>query len=165
MNYYLWISGSEQGPYTIEQIRAAVADGTIEAQQTARTEDSGDWKPLSQIARLSDPKPAPPAAPTTSSANTKPSAAQPPRFQSSDLVGFFKFFAVLDFIAGGIGILMVFGGNASERVTGIILVASGIGGGFFLLGFAKIIECLHEMVFRLRNLERMTANSQSNPAP
>ena len=72
MNYYLWISGAEQGPYDIEQIRAAVADGTIDAQQTARTEDSSDWKPLSQIARLNTPKPTAPAAKPAQAAAPKP---------------------------------------------------------------------------------------------
>ena len=56
MKYYLWVAHQEQGPYTIEQIRAAVDDGTINNRQTARTEDSADWKPLADIATLNPPK-------------------------------------------------------------------------------------------------------------
>ena len=78
MNYYLWISGAEQGPYDIEQIRAAVADGTIDAQQTARTEDSADWKPLSQIARLHQSKQAAATTATHSQTSTKPAASHTP---------------------------------------------------------------------------------------
>lgn len=53
MNYYLWISGAEHGPYTVEQIRDGLADGTIDAQQTARAEDSAEWKQLSEFVRVS----------------------------------------------------------------------------------------------------------------
>ena len=52
MNYFLWFSGQEHGPYTEEQIRAAVDDGTINSQETARIEDSSEWKPLSELVRL-----------------------------------------------------------------------------------------------------------------
>ena len=56
MNYYLWISGEEHGPYTLDQIRAAVNDGTVNAQQTARAADSSEWKPLSQVVDLAPAK-------------------------------------------------------------------------------------------------------------
>ena len=57
MNYYLWISGQEHGPHTLEQIQQSIDDGDINTLQTARTEDSSDWKPLHQIARLKHPTP------------------------------------------------------------------------------------------------------------
>ncbi len=90
-NYFLWISGAEHGPYTIEQIRTAVADGTIDAHQTARTEGGTDWKPLDQIARVAAPKPAKPATPaakptaaaSTPATTTKPTSAATPTAASS----------------------------------------------------------------------------------
>jgi len=130
-------------------------------------EGSEDWKPLSAFIRPTAKPEAttttPSATQTPSNANTSRSASQPPQLQSSSLVVVFRFFAVLDFIAGAWGILMVLNGaNSTESFTGIVLFASGVGGGFLLLGFAKVIECLHEMVFRLRNLERLAAHPQSN---
>jgi hypothetical protein len=73
MNYILWISGQEHGPYTLEQIQQSIDDGGITPQQTARIEDGVDWKPIQQIARLKHPTPKKPepkltmasAAPTT----------------------------------------------------------------------------------------------------
>lgn len=163
MNYYLWISGTEHGPYTLEQIRAAVADGTINVQQTARTEDSNDWKPLSQIARVTEPKATPAAQP----AQTPPKPAPTPAtktsggFRSSSLVAVFQFFAVLNFIAAGIGLLI---GLIGQSGAGWVVFASGIGSGFLLLGFATVIDSLQEMVVRLRNLERAATptNGQHN---
>jgi hypothetical protein len=52
MNYYLWINGKEQGPYTLEQIQQALDRGDITPQQTARTDESANWEPLEQIAAL-----------------------------------------------------------------------------------------------------------------
>lgn len=56
MNYYLWIAGKEHGPYTPDQIKEAVLEGTVTVQQTARRADSHDWVPLGTIAEV----PAPP---------------------------------------------------------------------------------------------------------
>lgn len=79
MNYYLWISGEEHGPYALEQIRAAVENGTINAQQTARTEDNSDWKPISQLVHLTAAKPA--AKPQQPAQQSKP--AQAPTTQTT----------------------------------------------------------------------------------
>jgi hypothetical protein len=52
MNYFLWFSGQEHGPYTLEEIQQSIAAGDINPQQTARREDSKVWKPIQQIAPL-----------------------------------------------------------------------------------------------------------------
>ena len=74
MNYYLWIDGQEHGPYTLEQILAAVADGSISPSQTARTEDSSEWKPLQDIVNLrrEPPKQPPPPAPKPTKGEDEP---------------------------------------------------------------------------------------------
>lgn len=65
MNYFLWISGHEHGPYSLAEIQQSIDNGEINALQTAREEDSSDWKPLHQIARLKHPTPQKPQAKET----------------------------------------------------------------------------------------------------
>jgi hypothetical protein len=57
MNYYLWIAGKEHGPYTLEQVKEAVLEGTVTIHQTARREDSHDWVPLGTLVEF-PPEPA-----------------------------------------------------------------------------------------------------------
>ena len=156
MNYFLWTNGKEHGPYTLEQIQRAIDSGKINPQQTARTGDSTDWQPLHQIADLKfTPQKPPPPAP-----RKIPPVSNQSDFKGSTLAVFFQVFAILDFLAAAFGILACIVGNSNERSVGVIAIVSGIGGGFMLLAFFKVIECLHEMVFRLRNIER--ALNQTN---
>ena len=73
MKYYLWINGSEQGPYTLEQIQQSIERGDISQHQTSRTEESTTWDTLEQIAPLEKrvPKQSP-----RSPATTTPDARQ-----------------------------------------------------------------------------------------
>jgi len=66
-----------------------------------------------------------------------------------------KVFAVLDFLAAALGILLIFSPRSDERYIGWLLASLGIGGGVVLLAFAKIVECLHETVYRLRSIQRL----------
>ncbi len=87
-------------------------------------------------------------------AATAAAAATPIRpFRGSALSGWFIFFAILDFIAAAVGLLMAFTGSAGEVGTGVTLFAVGISGAFLFLALAKILDYLREAVFRLRNLE------------
>ena len=56
MNYYLWISGKEEGPYSAEQIRAGIKDGSIKYNQPAHEEGSVEWTAISTIFGLKIPK-------------------------------------------------------------------------------------------------------------
>ena len=78
-----------------------------------------------------------------------------PPLDGSIVAGFLIFFSVLDFLGAGLGILLWFGGNSAENQFGIVLLIGGISGGFVLLAFAKIIQCLHEAAYRLRNIQDM----------
>jgi hypothetical protein len=66
-------------------------------------------------------------------------------------------FAVIDFLVGGIGLLSGAAGLASETGggSGLIVAAIGFSGGFALLAFAKVINCLHESAYRLRNIQKL----------
>jgi len=96
--YILWIDGAEHGPYTIEQIKAAVSGGTINPQQTARTESSAEWLPLSQIAPLTPAPSADQAAGKAAPAAKNPAKPAPAIGNTSTLVSVVAIF-LLVFIA------------------------------------------------------------------
>ena len=52
MDIYLWKDGAESGPYSEQDIREAVANGSIQSQQTARSSEGGDWLPLETLLSL-----------------------------------------------------------------------------------------------------------------
>ena len=59
-----------------------------------------------------------------------------------------KVFSAINFLLGIIGLLMLLGNS----MFGFSLSVSGIGGGFTLLAFAKVVDYLHEMVHLLRKI-------------
>ncbi len=52
MDIYIWKDGAESGPYSEQDIREAVASGSISPQQTARSSEGGDWLPLETLLSL-----------------------------------------------------------------------------------------------------------------
>jgi fatty acid desaturase len=88
--------------------------------------------------------------------NTPPTARKAPQsFKKSAVAGWLTFFAVLDFIAAGLGLLLVFSNNAAENRVGWVLLPIGLSSGFVALAFAKIVNCLHESTYRLQNIEKL----------
>ena len=47
--YYVLVSGKEYGPYEPSDLKAALAENTIEADCLVRAGLSGDWKPVSDV--------------------------------------------------------------------------------------------------------------------
>jgi hypothetical protein len=91
-------------------------------------------------------------------------AVQLAKYEPSGLVAFFNPLAVISIILGCLGLTVaITTGDPQERMIGFVL-SSGLGSGFFLLGLGKVIDCLDEMVFRLRRLEGITAKLQINQA-
>jgi len=141
MDYYIHNpGGSDRGPFTLEQLQTKLASGIFDSKTRVRMGASESYRPLSQVID----------SPLASDAHV---AASVRPFRGSALSGWFIFFAVLDFIAATIGLLMAFMGSGSEVATGVTLFAVGISGGFLFLALAKILDYLGEAVFRLRNLE------------
>lgn len=93
--------------------------------------------------------------------SSPPTLPQPDQLQNSTLAGFLKWLAFLSIFVGVIGLLMSMSSNSDDRSNGLALFLPGVGGGVSLLALAKVIECLHEIVFRLRNIERI-ARRQSH---
>ena len=93
------------------------------------------------------PSPAPPKAPV---ANPSQRAVS-----ESALAGWFTFLAILNFIAGGWGLLLILAGNTAENQLGWILLPVGLNGGFLALAFAKIINCVHNAAYRLQQIQTL----------
>ncbi len=47
--YYVLVSGKEYGPYEPSDLKAALAENTIEADCLVKAGISGDWKPVSDV--------------------------------------------------------------------------------------------------------------------
>jgi hypothetical protein len=134
MNYYLWIAGKEHGPYTIVQVREAVLEGTITAQQTARREDSNDWVPLGSIMEVPNSSAAPDLNPPISVKMNKPSVKDHLRYIRENscyqvLRSIIEICIALVILAAAIGGL---GGGAlllrdGKTEAGLIQIAAGIG--------------------------------------
>src|ERR1035437_10295366 len=64
--YNLSVDGNESGPYTLTQLQAMWASGTINAAAFWWTEGLGDWQPLSTLeVRLGPPATSPALPPRT----------------------------------------------------------------------------------------------------
>ena len=79
----------------------------------------------------------------------------PPKLKESAIAGILIVFAILDFLAAILGIVLISSHLSGERQFGWLLVFAGFGGGVVLLAFAKIVECLHEAVYRLRSIQSL----------
>lgn len=129
MNYFLWFSGQEHGPYTLEEIQQSIDTGDINPQQTARREDSKVWKPIQQIAPLRSTSS---AAKQTASVEQLQSATT-----DSDSTTQKRLSTYLDFIRGhssyGILRLVIYASTALSilglLIGGVILLAAEQGGG------------------------------------
>lgn len=86
--------------------------------------------------------------------NQEPKASFP-ALSESKISTWLLGFAVINFIVAVIGAIRIFGGDREESGLGWILAVLGTSGGFALLAFAKIIDCLHESTYRLRNIQKL----------
>jgi hypothetical protein len=67
--------GAEHGPYSLDAIREAIANGSIDPHQPARSSQGGDWRPLESLLSLD-------AAPLHST----PTASPPSPLPESDAI-------------------------------------------------------------------------------
>ena len=156
MNYYLWMSGEEHGPYSLDQIQKSIDDGDINPQQTARTEDSADWKPLHQIARLKlptpkKPEPKPAQQPALAAQNPKAVASHLADIRRNSCYKVLRSVIEISFVLGliGVGFSAVYTlitGRASERIfagglgiLGIILLTAAYQSALVLIDIADTL--------------------------
>ena len=68
--YYVLVSGKEYGPYEPSDLKAALAENTIESDCLVRAGLSGEWKPVTDVVGSSAPKRIPPKGITAVRRNT-----------------------------------------------------------------------------------------------
>ena len=160
MKYLLWIDGKQNGPYESERIRELLLEGRVASVTLCHQENGvGEWCPISDFPEITNP-PKPPEpitppieSPASTTAITKPAFSLPP-IETPGVASALTFFAVLDFIGGFVGGLMV--GTAEYHPNpglGLLIFVSGVLSGLILLGFAAIVENTKESAQRLRRIE------------
>ena len=163
MNYYSYYytdkNGEVVGPVSGQQLQELVDSGLTPEDSQACYEGSTDWKPLSAFIR-----PTPKLKATDrihSPGNEKAKPSQPLEFRGSSLAQVFVFLGAINFAAG---LMMLFWAinSPSGGSAGLVLFATCIGSSLFCFAIAKVIQCLEEMVFRLRNLERLNTHLQNS---
>jgi len=116
MDIHLRKDGAEHGPYSLDAIREAIANGSIDPQQPARSREGGDWLPLETLLSLD-------AAPLHST----PAASPPCPVRESDAFNAPKsLLAKCSLVVAGIGFLGMYvtgggflaGEPASPRLHG-----------------------------------------------
>jgi hypothetical protein len=78
MNIYVHRDGQENGPYTEEEARRFLAEGSLLADDWAWLEGASDWAPLSQVIEVVPPVPPPAPVPADPPA-ARPKVFIPPR--------------------------------------------------------------------------------------
>ena len=148
MNYYLWTAGREHGPYTLEQVKEAVIEGTITLQQTARREDTHDWVSLGSIVEL----PSTPIADGVADPDSAPAIALP-KWDVKDYLGYLRenscygvlrgiieVFAALVIVAAVfamIGGILFLTKPEREIAAGLYQLGAGIGALILIIGLRQ----------------------------
>lgn len=146
MNYYLWIAGKEHGPYSLDQVKEAVIEGTVTVQQTARRGDSNDWVPLGTIIEF---VPEPGEAAVVTSDSSEPVAA--PKWNVKDYLAYIRdnscygvlrsIIEVCTALALIAAIFSIIGGALflikQEIASGLYAVGSGVAGLIVIAGIRQ----------------------------
>jgi hypothetical protein len=154
MDIYLWKDGAERGPYSLDELREAVAKGEIDRRQTARLDSATEWQPLDALVSIDEPEqPAPSVAPAPlpTVASPEQSAAGPNAPPESLLPGCFRVFSVLPFLAAFVSGCVALSGK--DAGTYLILFGANLLSGVVMLAAALTLDYLREIVLMLRRIE------------
>jgi membrane protein YdbS with pleckstrin-like domain len=143
--------GKQLGPYSLDEARALVLAGKVDADDWAWTEGGADWVPLKNVPGFSLAKPAPPATPAAApSASTAPLPAEEELWrghpsQILNLSVYFFWGAVL------IVTLFVLGFSVQSQMWG-----------FIIFGIVALIALVHTAgaYFHLRAIEYVVTNQR-----
>jgi hypothetical protein len=158
MDIYLWKDGGERGPYTLDELREAVASGEIDRRQTARLDSATEWQPLDSLVSIDEaeqtvPSAAPTPLPTVAPAEE--SVVEPNDPPHSMLPGCFQLGSVLPFLGAfvsGCG-LMIRALNGKSIETFSILFGACLLTGMMMLAVGLALDYLREIALRLRRIE------------
>jgi len=65
MQLHVHHNGQQSGPFSLEEVRSKLADGTLQATDLSWHEGAADWQPLASIQELAESFPPPPAVKTS----------------------------------------------------------------------------------------------------
>jgi hypothetical protein len=157
MDIYLWKDGAESGPYSEQDIREAVANGSIQSQQTARSSVGGDWLPLETLLSLgAEPIRSTPVRSRSITETESPSPlpeAESPYGLKSPMAWYLRaasLFAFMGVTAAGV---LLFTDVLSIWQT-IAVVASCLLTGILLQAMAEALDGLRVIAERLRRIEK-----------
>jgi hypothetical protein len=146
-------AGVTVGTFSEDEVRERLRTGRLSHTDAGWREGMTAWQPLSAFPEFARDIATPPSPATAQSGQTVRSTHI--SGFSSVLAGWFIAFAVLNFLAAGLGGVLLLSSNANDNHLGSILLPYGVTGAFIALAMAKIISCLHESVHRLRNIEKL----------
>jgi len=158
MKYWLWINGSQQGPFDIQEIRDKLANGLSPLTLFIPSQGPGDWGPLSSLTGLSVPipqvaQPATPTNPPTSPAVPISSSAY--KIEEPGIAQTFAIIAAFEFVASPIVGLLI---GSNDQKLGFLIFIGGMLNGLFFSAFSHIITYLHATAERLRFIEMLLKN-------
>jgi len=155
MDIYLWKDGGERGPYTLDELREAVASGEIDRRQTARLGSATEWQPLHALVSIDEPEqPAPSVAPAPLPTVASPaqSEAGPNAPPESVLPGCFRVFSALPFLGAFVSGCVALSGKDVE--TYLILFGANLLSGMMMLAVGLALDYLREIVLRISRIEK-----------
>jgi len=159
MDIYLWKDGGERGPYTLDELREAVASGEIDRRQTARLDSATEWQPLDSLVSIDEAEqPVPSAAPTPlpTVAPVEESVVEPNDPPVSLLPGCFRTFSFLPFLGAFVsGVAYLLGGLEGKfRTESLVTFGLCSLAGAMLLAVASTLHYLREILLMLRRIEK-----------
>lgn len=83
MNYYVGRDGTQLGTFSLDQLKADLAQGKLRPTDMAWCEGMDDWKPLSDVLSAAAPEPAPPTPPAIPAVPAIPQQPSPPQIPVS----------------------------------------------------------------------------------
>jgi hypothetical protein len=158
MDIYLWKDGGERGPYTLDELREAVASGEIDRRQTARLDSATEWQPLDSLVSIDEaeqtvPSAAPTPLPTVAPAEE--SVVEPNDPPESLLPGCFRTCSILPFLGAFVSGAAYLLGGLEGKFRTESLVTFGLCSltGMMMLAVGLALDYLRKIALRLRRIE------------
>jgi hypothetical protein len=163
MSFILYLNNQEHGPYTIDDLREAVKQGSVSADTMVRETNSSDWL---EVSKLLESQFISESLQHTTNQKNAPKISLPPNNSSKEAgedsvcvrISYHqtpfavKFLNLAAWIIAGITFLAMF---SIENSRFMVLLSSAIS----LRLISIFLNYFDEAVFRLRNIERYSAIS------
>lgn len=154
MEIYVYKGQAKLGPFSEQEIWDKVRQGQLSSDDLAWHEGLEDWKTIGTIVQFRKEPPIPKSKLKTESTEISNAKNLPvKKYSSSSLAGFLNFIGWIGVLISVVGIMMFIGGNSAERAQGFLIAIACLSGSLSSFTLSKVISCLHEIVFHMRNLK------------